>query len=342
MVERLAQTELQNKRLQEQLATVQDEERADLARDLHDEIGPLLFAADVDAVAIGQLVAGRRARAHPGARRHHPRGDRADAAARARHPRPAAAGRAARRGARARHRQSRVVLAGAPAQPQFPRRRWRTRASASCSTAPSTASCRRASATRCATATRASSRSRSPPTPTTWIAIRVVDDGGGLKGAAAPAASASSACRSASPRSAACSRSKNRADGRGVIVAARIPIRTGRAHRPDAGAAGDRTAMKILLVDDHIVVREGVRRLLSGMQGVELSRGGVRPGGAGALPQGAPRAGAARPQPRRHRRARAAAPPARRGREGARRGVQHARRADLRRARAAARARAAT
>jgi DNA-binding NarL/FixJ family response regulator len=28
--------------------------------------------------------------------------------------------------------------------------------------------------------------------------------------------------------------------------------------------------MKILLVDDHIVVREGVRRLLSGMQGVEL------------------------------------------------------------------------
>jgi two-component system sensor histidine kinase UhpB len=56
MVERLAQTEQQNKRLQEQLATVQDEERADLARDLHDEIGPLLFAADVDAVAIEQLA----------------------------------------------------------------------------------------------------------------------------------------------------------------------------------------------------------------------------------------------------------------------------------------------
>jgi len=56
MVERLAQTESQNKRLQEQLATVQDEERADLARELHDEIGPLLFAADVDAVAIEQLA----------------------------------------------------------------------------------------------------------------------------------------------------------------------------------------------------------------------------------------------------------------------------------------------
>lgn len=56
MVERLARTEQQNKRLQEQLTTVQDEERADLARDLHDEIGPLLFAADVDAVAIEQLA----------------------------------------------------------------------------------------------------------------------------------------------------------------------------------------------------------------------------------------------------------------------------------------------
>lgn len=56
MVERLARSEAQNKRLQQQLTTVQDEERADLARDLHDEIGPLLFAADVDAVAIEQLA----------------------------------------------------------------------------------------------------------------------------------------------------------------------------------------------------------------------------------------------------------------------------------------------
>ena len=56
MVERLAGSEAQNKRLQQQLTNVQDEERSDLARDLHDEIGPLLFAADVDAVAIDQLV----------------------------------------------------------------------------------------------------------------------------------------------------------------------------------------------------------------------------------------------------------------------------------------------
>jgi two-component system sensor histidine kinase UhpB len=58
MVERLQQAEQQNQRLQEQLTTVQDEERADLARNLHDEIGPLLFAADVDAVAIERLANG--------------------------------------------------------------------------------------------------------------------------------------------------------------------------------------------------------------------------------------------------------------------------------------------
>ncbi len=56
MVEDLARAEAQNKRLQEQLATVQDEERADLARDLHDEIGPMLFAADVDAATIERLA----------------------------------------------------------------------------------------------------------------------------------------------------------------------------------------------------------------------------------------------------------------------------------------------
>jgi two-component system sensor histidine kinase UhpB len=56
MVQRLARAESQNQRLQKQLLTVQDEERADLARDLHDEVGPLLFAVDVDAVAIERLI----------------------------------------------------------------------------------------------------------------------------------------------------------------------------------------------------------------------------------------------------------------------------------------------
>jgi two-component system sensor histidine kinase UhpB len=48
MVMHLAVIERHNRRLQAQLTTVQEEERADLARDLHDEVGPLLFALNID------------------------------------------------------------------------------------------------------------------------------------------------------------------------------------------------------------------------------------------------------------------------------------------------------
>jgi two-component system sensor histidine kinase UhpB len=54
MAERLSAIERQNRNLHEQLEAVQEEERADLARDLHDEIGPFLFAVDVDAAGIQQ------------------------------------------------------------------------------------------------------------------------------------------------------------------------------------------------------------------------------------------------------------------------------------------------
>jgi two-component system, NarL family, sensor histidine kinase UhpB len=43
-----------NRHLAEQLANVEDEERSDLACDLHDEIGPLLFAVSVDLASIRQ------------------------------------------------------------------------------------------------------------------------------------------------------------------------------------------------------------------------------------------------------------------------------------------------
>ena len=49
MAARLAAMARQNSRLSEQLLRLQDEERAELARNLHDDIGPLLFAIDVDA-----------------------------------------------------------------------------------------------------------------------------------------------------------------------------------------------------------------------------------------------------------------------------------------------------
>jgi two-component system sensor histidine kinase UhpB len=56
MVDRLTLMDRRNRALEAQLVTLQEEERADLARDLHDEIGPHLFAVNVDAQIIGQLV----------------------------------------------------------------------------------------------------------------------------------------------------------------------------------------------------------------------------------------------------------------------------------------------
>ena len=60
MAEHLGDVEAQNRLLQEQLLTLQEEERADLARDLHDEIGPLLFAAAIDAAGIPSLLEAAR------------------------------------------------------------------------------------------------------------------------------------------------------------------------------------------------------------------------------------------------------------------------------------------
>jgi two-component system sensor histidine kinase UhpB len=60
MTQRLATFAAQNHRLNERLLTMQAEERADLARDLHDEIGPLLFAVDMTAAAIERVAGGDR------------------------------------------------------------------------------------------------------------------------------------------------------------------------------------------------------------------------------------------------------------------------------------------
>ena len=55
MAERLAEIDERNRALEAQLLTIQDEERAEIARDLHDEIGPHLFAVALDADMIGQM-----------------------------------------------------------------------------------------------------------------------------------------------------------------------------------------------------------------------------------------------------------------------------------------------
>jgi two-component system sensor histidine kinase UhpB len=64
MAARLAEADATNRRLNEQLLTLQDQERSELARDLHDEVSPFLFAINIDASAAArQLEEGRAAEA---------------------------------------------------------------------------------------------------------------------------------------------------------------------------------------------------------------------------------------------------------------------------------------
>jgi two-component system sensor histidine kinase UhpB len=65
MAGQLSTMRSRNRLLEDQLLKLQDEERADLARDLHDDIGPYLFAVNVDASMISQLAASDRAEAIP-------------------------------------------------------------------------------------------------------------------------------------------------------------------------------------------------------------------------------------------------------------------------------------
>ena len=65
MAGQLAGTTARNRDLTNQLLTIQDEERADIARDLHDEIGPHLFAVNMDAEMIMQLHGSNRSDAIP-------------------------------------------------------------------------------------------------------------------------------------------------------------------------------------------------------------------------------------------------------------------------------------
>jgi len=62
MAERLDAMRTRNRALEDQILTLQDEERADIARDLHDEIGPHLFAANVDLTMMAGLITSGRPR----------------------------------------------------------------------------------------------------------------------------------------------------------------------------------------------------------------------------------------------------------------------------------------
>jgi two-component system sensor histidine kinase UhpB len=56
MAARLEMMGHQNRALNEQIATLQEEERTGIARDLHDEIGPFLFGVGADAAMIRQFL----------------------------------------------------------------------------------------------------------------------------------------------------------------------------------------------------------------------------------------------------------------------------------------------
>src|SRR5208282_5048204 len=61
MAARLADADAENRRLNEQLLTLQEQERSELARDLHDEVSPFLFAINIDAASASRLLDDGRA-----------------------------------------------------------------------------------------------------------------------------------------------------------------------------------------------------------------------------------------------------------------------------------------
>ena len=65
MAARLAEADGENRRLNEQLLSLQEQERSDLARDLHDEVSPFLFAIHIDVTTACHLLEqGRAIEAH--------------------------------------------------------------------------------------------------------------------------------------------------------------------------------------------------------------------------------------------------------------------------------------
>lgn len=56
MAQQLAGMDAENRRLEQRLVTLRDQERTELARDLHDEVGPFLFAINIDAANIARDV----------------------------------------------------------------------------------------------------------------------------------------------------------------------------------------------------------------------------------------------------------------------------------------------
>ena len=223
---------------------------ARIAQELHDQIGQNLTAVVLELKQVRERRArgGRRPRRRPGARAREPRGARP-------HQLPAAAGRARRPrpGARARRRSARTSPRRAgdrdrvDVQPAF-------RGSIARPSSPSTGSRRRPherGAPRAVLARRRPPR-RPDATASCWrsrdngIGIDGRHAGAGLRGMRERAVAIGATLRTRS------------APNGGVEVSLRVPRRSRRPRRRD----GDAGAIRILLADDHAVVRRGLRLVL--------------------------------------------------------------------------------
>ena len=129
MAGQLAEMDTENRRLHEQLLCLQEKERSELARDLHDEVSPFLFAINGEHRALGATgVHGRNTK-----KRTVSHGGRVPHAARsAKHAWPATAGRACRIWPERCHRKYDRVLAATTPRHRLPaddfselRRSWR-------------------------------------------------------------------------------------------------------------------------------------------------------------------------------------------------------------------------
>ena len=123
--------------------------------------------------------------------------------------------------------------------------------------------CRKAPATPSATASHRALPCRTRKLDTGMLVVTVTDDGAGLKDNVARRLRSGRHARPAGPHGRHALRFTSGPDGRGVVLRAEMPYPQARTIRGHQSRGRRGSAMKILIVDDHGVVREGLSRLLA-------------------------------------------------------------------------------
>ena len=278
LLDRLTEDRARVRRLAAQVISAQDEERARVARELHDSTAQMLTARDAPARrrGAGEHVA-RARRAHRDAARAGGRGARGGALAvahhapaRARRPRPRRrAGVAGAPDARAGRRSTCEVFADADSAAD-PARRWRR-----CSTAWRRRRCatRRATPRRgtssCGCGARRDARRRSRWRTTVAASTCGAPRSAGRAWDCSPCGSGSALVNG--------TLAVTSAPGRGTRVVATVPL-------TDIDWTGARhDAIRVVLVDDHAIVRTGLKAVLGAAPEIDVvgeASGGQRGGRA--------------------------------------------------------------